>query len=69
MFGEHIEAYADLMAENGDKVTEANLNDLAMGVADIAFAQGLISDEGEIDLAVEKIKNEARYLLNLEVTA
>lgn len=65
MFGEHIEEMAKLMQENGEKVTEANLGDLALGVADIAFAQGLISNEAEIDLAVEQITAQARYLLNL----
>ena len=69
MFGEHIEEFAKLYEAEGEKVTEANLGDLALGVADIAFAQGLISNEAEIDLAIEQIKDQARYLLNLPVAS
>ena len=64
MFGEHIEEMAKLFEEDGP-VTEARLPDLAMAVADVAYAQGLIASEDEIDLAVEQIQNEARYLLSL----
>lgn len=65
MFGEHIEEMGRLM-EGG--VTEANVRDLAYSVADIAFAQGLLTSENdEGEATIDQIEDQARYLFNLEV--
>jgi hypothetical protein len=67
MYGEHIEEYAKLYEAEGERVTEENLRDLAIGVADNAFAQGLAT--GDFDTVVEQVVEEARYVLNLPVAS
>jgi hypothetical protein len=62
MFGEHIEEMGRAFRESGTPVTA---HDIAMAVADVAYAQGLI-DEAELDLAVMQIEDEARYILELD---
>ena len=61
MFGEHIEEMAKAFEESETPITA---HDIALAVADIACAQGLI-EESEIDLAVQNIEEEAKYILNL----
>ena len=62
MYGEHIEAMGQLMIENGERVTEENVRDLAMSVEDILFAQGLVTEGDDV---LEQIEQQARYLFNL----
>lgn len=55
-YGEHIEAYLDLEDETG----ELSDHDVAMGVADIVFAQGGVT-YAEADLLVKQIEAEVPY--------
>ena len=61
-FGEHIEEVAKLYREEG---LPYNSQDIAIQVADIACAQGLIS-EGEVDQAVHEIRADVVYILGIE---
>lgn len=52
MFGEHIEEY--LRLEGAEELDD---HSVAMGVADIVMAQGLV-EEGELDLLVHNLTQQ-----------
>lgn len=61
MFGEHIEEMIKLF-----KADEIPLvpYDIAEAVMDIAFAQGLLTHDDNLDLAHKQIEDEVRYMLH-----
>jgi hypothetical protein len=60
--GEHIEEVIKIDKENG---TPLNPDDIAEGVLDIAYAQGLVQ-ESELELAHKQVSDQVRYMLGVD---